>query len=326
MVQAIRKLLRLQLYWPRIRPLAFDQFLRPRQQQLHPTRERLGDCHRRPDLQCWSRKTAPRPSSASASARPVPEFDDGDSDDEDDVKLVEQNDDGESVEEGEEEVNAEDPDIPADDNSSGNQEILQALNKLTEAVTTLANRNTRSRSPLRRKRTSDAPKARSRSPTNRPMRSRSPPRSTKPKSLAKARARSERPKSPAASKPLSPHTPDHPPPPDRPPPRLLNKSKYEESQRTDLEDELWVLLTRDGAPKVDQADPELLHALVGAATNWSNRDRVLWLVNRDPPAKDQQWYGIRVDVKIRGGVYTSAILIRLDDEVGMAQDSVCSKA
>ena len=103
----------------------------------------------------------------------------------------------------------------------------------------------------------------------------------------------------------SPHTPDHPPPPG-PPPRLLSRSSYDESQRIDLEDELWKHLTDDGEPKVDQVDPELLHALVGAATGWGNRDRVLWLVNRDLPAKDQQWFGVRVDIKVRAGIYNTA--------------------
>ena len=41
-----------------------------------------------------------------------------------------------------EEVEVEEPDIPADENLSGSQEILQALKKLTEAVTSLASRDT----------------------------------------------------------------------------------------------------------------------------------------------------------------------------------------
>ena len=269
------------------------------------------------------KKTAPRSSAASASARPVPEFDD-DSEDEDDVRVVEQaDDDGVNVEGGEEETIAEDPAV---DNSNDNREILQALKKLTDVVTTFASRSTRSRSPLRRRRTSRAAEPRPRSPRARPARSRSPVRSTK----AKSAAASKRPKSVAAPKKpespstspviLSPHTPDHPPPPG-PPPRLLNKTRYDESQRVDLEDELWTLLTDDGEPKVDEVDPELLHVLAGAAADWGNRDRVLWLVNRNLPAKDQQWYGIRIDVKIRAGVlHVSDHACRLDVEVGVVED------
>ena len=225
----------------------------------------------------------------TSPVRPVPDFDDGDSD-EDDAKLDEQKVDDKKEEEIEE-VEVEEPEIPAEETSSGSQEILQALKRLTDAVTTLANRNPRSRSPLRRRKSAGTPE-----PSQRPARSRSPVRSTRPT----VKTAPTMPKSPPPPpKPVSPHTPDHPPPPDRPPPRLLSKSRYDE--------ELWVLLTNDGVPKVDQVDPELLHVLAGAAMNWSNRDRVLRLVNHDLPPKDQQWYGIRVDIKIRGGVYTSAV-------------------
>ena len=159
-------------------------------------------------------------------------------------------------------------------------------------MTTLANRNPRSRSPLRRRKSACTSE-----PNQRPTRSRSPIRPTR--STVKT--------APTMPKTPRPRTPDHPPPPNRPPPQLLSKSRYDEDQRPGLEDELWVLLTNDGVPKVDQVDPELLHVLAGAARDWSNRDRTLWLVNRDLPPKDQQWHGIRVDIKIRGGVYTSAV-------------------
>ena len=241
---------------------------------------------------------APKSSAASApaSARPVPEFDD-ESEDED-IRVVESvEEDVKPEEEGEEEMPTDDP--PAG-SSNENREILHALRQLTDVVSTLAGRGTRSRSPLRRKRTSDVPDPRPRSKRGR-SRSRSPP-STRPKSAAAPK----KPESPSTSPViLSPHTPDHPPPPG-PPPRLLNKTRYDESQRVDLEDELWPLLTDDGEPKVDQVDPELLHALAGAAADWGNRDRTLWLVNRNLPAKDQQWFGVRVDIKVRAGVYNTA--------------------
>ena len=239
-----------------------------------------------------SRKSKPMPSAAvTSSVRPVPDFDDGDSH-EDDTKLDE-------VEEEIEEVEVEEPEIPAEETSSGSQEILQALKRLTDAVTTLANRNPRSRSPLRRRKSAGTSE-----PSQRPTRSRSPVRPTR-STVKTAPTMLKTP--PPPPKPVSPHTPDHPPPPNRPPPQLLSKPRYDEDQRPGLEDELWVLLTNDGVPKVDQVDPELLHVLAGAARDWSNRDRTLWLVNRYLPPKDQQWHGIRVDIKIRGGVYTSAV-------------------
>ena len=245
-------------------------------------------------------KSGPKSTAAPASARPAPEFDD-ESEDED-ARVIEPVDEDVKPEEEEEE---EEEEMPTDDPTAGssneNREILHALRQLTDVVSTLAGRSTRSRSPLRRRRTSNVPEPRPKSKRGR-SRSRSPP-STRPKSAAAPK----KPESPSTSPvALSPHTPGHPPPPG-PPPRLLNKTKYDESQRVDLEDELWTLLTDDGEPKVDQVNPELLHVLAGAAADWGNRDRVLWLVNRNLPAKDQQWYGIRVDVKIRAGVYTSAV-------------------
>ena len=54
-------------------------------------------------------------------------------------------------------------------------------------------------------------------------------------------------------------------------------------------------------------EPELLFALVDSASSWGNRDRVLWLVNRNLPTDQQQWQGIRVEVKIRANVYNTSI-------------------
>ena len=190
-------------------------------------------------------KSGPKSTAAPASARPVPEFDD-ESEDED-VRVVESVEEDVKPEEEEEEMPTDDP--PAG-SSNENREILHALRQLTDVVSTLAGRSTRSRSPLRRKRTSDVPEPRPRSKRGR-SRSRSPP-STRVKSAAAPK----KPESPSTSPViLSPHTPDHPPPPG-PPPRLLNKTRYDESQRVDLEDELWPLLTEDGEPKVEQVDPD----------------------------------------------------------------------
>ena len=114
-----------------------------------------------------------------------------------------------------------------------------------------------------------------------------------------ARARSARPKTPERV----PRSPSHPPPADR----LLRRPEYQEHQRSELEDELWDHLTQGGIPSTSQVEPELLFALVDSATSWGNRDRVLWLVNRSLPTDQQQWQGIRVEVKIRANVYNTSI-------------------
>ena len=115
-------------------------------------------------------KSGPKSTAAPASARPVPEFDD-ESEDED-VRVVESVDEDVKPEEEEEE------EMPTDDPTAGssneNREILHALRQLTDVVSTLAGRSTRSRSPLRRKRTSNVPEPRPKSKRGR-SRSRRPP-------------------------------------------------------------------------------------------------------------------------------------------------------
>ena len=113
------------------------------------------------------------------------------------------------------------------------------------------------------------------------------------------RARSARPKTPGTV----PRSPSHPPPANR----LLRRPEYQEHQRSELEDELWDHLNHEGTPSTSQVEPELLFALVDSASSWGNRDRVLWLVNRNLPTDQQQWQGIRVEVKIRANVYNTSI-------------------
>ena len=107
-----------------------------------------------------------------------------------------------------------------------------------------------------------------------------------------------------------PTTPERiPRPPSHPPPRnqLLRRPEYQEHQRSELEDELWDHLNSEGVPSTSQVEPELLFALVDSASSWGNRDRVLWLVNRNLPTDQQQWQGIRVEVKIRANIYNTSI-------------------
>ena len=150
---------------------------------------------------------------------------------------------------------------------------------------------------MRRKRTSGASE-----PSQRPTRSRSPVRSTKPKDTPAPK----RPKSPPSStRPLSPHTPEHPPPPARPPPLLLTQNVHTEEERSQLEHELWSLLTEDGVPKVTDVSPEILFTLTDCATRWGNRDRVMWVTNRTLDPGKQQSMGIRVDARIRSQVHST---------------------
>ena len=108
----------------------------------------------------------------------------------------------------------------------------------------------------------------------------------------------------------SPRTPPSIPPPRTPPtpPRPPVRQPYDESQRHQLERELFnILHETDGSPYCWNLDEDILSWIADSMKLWSNRDRTIWICDPDLPQDVQQSMGIRVDVHIRSHIRNTMI-------------------
>jgi hypothetical protein len=108
----------------------------------------------------------------------------------------------------------------------------------------------------------------------------------------------------------SPRTPPSIPPPRTPPtpPRPPVRQPYDESQRHQLERELFnILHESDGSPYCWNIDEDILSWIADSMKLWSNRDRTIWICDPDLPQDVQQSMGIRVDVRIRSHIRNTMI-------------------